>query len=1298
VFTIDDLWRIMEYLKDGTTDSRLSELTTTLATSEKEITTTFFEQVLDQETFNSEDYRRLRAMLIDLYSSHKTIATTQKYASDVHQLPDKHLSELFKSFGFPHGLDLVPLTSKANFFLDLVNFYKKKGTPETLVDVLDYYGFSDTDLVEYWLQKDEFGNIIFKGESVRTAATGSTLLLDSNVSFEKMTSSDPHWFQSKLDIENLLLTNKINLPSKSPYYSLSSIFSLFTITISLTILFRVVQDQYDRYLLDQELPYNVQVKNLGMLLPILHVYVGAVYAFEKMFGNSTATSFTNYGCYNGIVEYQGNPPIALHLSDLVDEYEQLITRPSSRLDRDTRLATLLSDWSRPLSNNFLNSIKASEPLLQTMNPEFKAVIDSWFNVGDQSYLVSYLIGTLDNWIRLNINSKAPSLVITMLGLGFREELDSIINFFKPYRARIAFMDTAFAIQNPLEESVILDEWLMTSIEGFYHDAIRPLNLDGDFCSNNGFGGSTPWIYQLCGVDGPEPIVEEPPPDPTGDDWYEDEFGNPQFRFDLGASFDSSPHTQMDQDYLDELEANDPTSPPEPEPEPLDWIYDDDDNGKLMYRYDLETVFDIDPDSQMDLDYRERIDAAKPPEPPEPPTPIEYPGPGYAGYCSAYRWDMDTSFDIPPSEQMDDDYYIRLGEYMQSLHIGTICDYVSIDIELNFVDIIGGNEGGTPVVGDYDTGAFYDVTSYWVESVKIFFGQDIRDDIEFDDQFIIQFDVEAFDDFGKEWPTQMDTGAGFDTMVTKSPVTDLLIIDVSSVASAHCTTDVGGNYKDFDSQGNYDSLADLQIGVPEPLSGTVHILFQAFVPADWVEYDNGGVYDIAGGGLVIGHYELSSSTINITTEVTIADPDIYIGLYGTIDIETTYGGVQYNYDTGSNYDSLAYLNLGIFTSLSGSSNSRSDATTTKRIFSNTPVVSNVMTTDLIVGRVEFMSARPFCGSYVRMNLDMEFGVIEELTSSISFTSIVNLNMELGSDTILESTSASIVNIISDLTSGDEEALSSTINVVSDIQGNIDVTILLAMTNVVSSVDSDLTIGRVEGMWGRSSCTTNVYTLQELWIGFKIEQLTSSCVVESSIENIVILGINENMTSTSNSISNIITDLTVGYSEGLTSTCVVNSNVVGAFYIMILGTANCGTNASTIGLVFGIAKELLSSVNAANTVTDAELMIGLESSLTSTCVVECNIVVIDLVNASIEGSVNISSNIIDSYIVTGVNYAIIASSESVTIIDGELTIGIIEILSTASNSTTTFDSELIINAKVLTSNSESVTAIDGNLTVV
>ena len=78
MFIIEDLWKIIRYLKDGTTDPDLHELTMTLAASEKEVVSRYFENVLDQTSFTSTDYRRFRSMLIDWYAALRTIITTQK--------------------------------------------------------------------------------------------------------------------------------------------------------------------------------------------------------------------------------------------------------------------------------------------------------------------------------------------------------------------------------------------------------------------------------------------------------------------------------------------------------------------------------------------------------------------------------------------------------------------------------------------------------------------------------------------------------------------------------------------------------------------------------------------------------------------------------------------------------------------------------------------------------------------------------------------------------------------------------------------------------------------------------------------------------------------------------------------------------------------------------------------------------------------------------------------------------------------------------------------------------------------
>jgi len=207
----DDYVRILQFIKDGTYDEKLDAIWRTLAQSEQQVSLQFFQNTIDQTAFATDDYKRLRKFLIDWYAAFRTISKQQQGANDAFSLPDNHLSEMMRSFGYTVGLDIVPLENKANFFLDLVNFYKKKGTVETVIDILDYYGFTDADIVEYWLVKNSSGDLVFRPQTVRKSSVSSTVLLLNDFQYDAMTATDPHWMYTESQIENLITTNKINL-------------------------------------------------------------------------------------------------------------------------------------------------------------------------------------------------------------------------------------------------------------------------------------------------------------------------------------------------------------------------------------------------------------------------------------------------------------------------------------------------------------------------------------------------------------------------------------------------------------------------------------------------------------------------------------------------------------------------------------------------------------------------------------------------------------------------------------------------------------------------------------------------------------------------------------------------------------------------------------------------------------------------------------------------------------------------------------------------------------------------------
>jgi hypothetical protein len=471
VFTPDDFWRIFNLLKDGTMDPALDTNTKILAGSEQSISEKLFSNNIDQNAHLSDDYNRIRKFLVDWYASHRTLTSSQKHITDVYSIPANDINELLKSFGFDYGLKLVPLRNRATLFLNIVALYKKKGTPGALADILSYFGFLDASIVEYWLVKDSLGNLVFRGENVRTETEGGTTLLDEDVTFDIMTTGDPHWMLSYSQVETLISQNKINLPSKTAYFSLSSVFHLNSLEGPIAILSRIVQEEYNRkFINDEDLLQSITIRGLSSIVSVLELHLAVNYVMHIMFGY-TETSDANILCFNGTVIYDTATPRSITNIDdiMVQYYNYFNTTKFTRDERATLLTNYFDDFTRPISSTFIDSTSTVELVLDSISPDFKQELDDWITQGEQVQLITYLLSALDKYIRTNIDSSIPSLVVTILGFAFQEEVIDIIKFFKPFRARLAFLDTSYAIDNILTESVRFDDSFDTTLNQYLID-------------------------------------------------------------------------------------------------------------------------------------------------------------------------------------------------------------------------------------------------------------------------------------------------------------------------------------------------------------------------------------------------------------------------------------------------------------------------------------------------------------------------------------------------------------------------------------------------------------------------------------------------------------------------------------------------------------------------------------------------------------------------------------------------------------------------------------------------------------
>lgn len=455
MFSVADFFNIMNYI-DGTTVSSLDVNTQVLAKSEQGTTTQLFENTIDQLVYSTDDYRRLRSFLINWYASHRTMVSTQKQVSDIFSMPEVQLNELFKSFGYDFSTKSLSFLTKANFFLDLVNLYKIKGTPQSIIDIMGYYGLTDIDLAEYWLELDSSNRLVFRSE--RYLPPGVIDVPFANISFEDIVQNDPHWLLTETNIRNLLTTNVIGLPSKSPYFSLRPRYNLTNLNMIMSILSRRIQDQYMTYTSGGTLTPDVKLSELNFNVSLLELYLSIVYLFDEYYNRVDGSTDPLFYCYDGTS--------LLETDIILTQYENLTkrlystdpTQNDSRSLRELRISQFNDLFTRSQTTNFFTSLTRTTlpTLLETINSNLYLSVRSYLLSGHGLILLSLLLQDLNDWMRLNISAEF-NIATTVLGIESLTELNKIINFFKPYHARLLNLEAAYIINDPVADSLVMED-------------------------------------------------------------------------------------------------------------------------------------------------------------------------------------------------------------------------------------------------------------------------------------------------------------------------------------------------------------------------------------------------------------------------------------------------------------------------------------------------------------------------------------------------------------------------------------------------------------------------------------------------------------------------------------------------------------------------------------------------------------------------------------------------------------------------------------------------------------------------
>lgn len=463
-----DFESILKYL-GGDSAVELYEPLYAIAESDRQITTTLFEKTLDQVAFASEDYKRLRAFFIDWFSAHRTLTTVQRDISDLYVLPNEHLDELFRSYGYPFSPKLTYVSNRINYnkvsyFLDLVNIYKIKGTAASIAYALRYHGIPSVQIFEYMTKMryadpaNDIDNAIYF-ESILAKSIGFNIDVQPiTLTFDQATGGDPHWMTSESKIITQQLNKNLHLPAKSPYFSVRIYMDMSQINILFAHINRKFKDQYDYILNNQRIPASDMYSQLlNKSITLVELYASIIYMFYKSFPNAELGEDQLY-----IYRYDGTP---YAYSNITTEYNAIHDEQYSRDEREENLKIYFEKFVKYFIGGVFTNRNTAEELLTNIFPDTKNAVDNLFIIMSPNDLIGLLFEELSTWIKTYCSSYIPNL--GYLSLGHEElerDLGGIIDFFKPYHARMVSTDYGLIFEDRLENSIRLGDDCVEQVE------------------------------------------------------------------------------------------------------------------------------------------------------------------------------------------------------------------------------------------------------------------------------------------------------------------------------------------------------------------------------------------------------------------------------------------------------------------------------------------------------------------------------------------------------------------------------------------------------------------------------------------------------------------------------------------------------------------------------------------------------------------------------------------------------------------------------------------------------------------
>jgi len=436
----------------------------------------YFENVLDQPVYMSDDYFHLRRFLIYWYAAYKTLMDENKFLSDIDFI-DKKL--MLQSMGY-YLYYLTDDKVNKDILLNLSFLYDKKGTPWSIQKILQLIGLRNFELFEYWLYNIN-GQLKFVPKKVTD--TGLTTSVDNMMLLSKdynksIAVTDPHWYYTQAEILALDSTNGPDtLPSLTPYIGILSVNDWVRLCRLVTSLIsRIINEQAQNLETNNIYPegkYYSQwfKKNLSLLEVVLLFN----YLYNKHFG--VVSTFSRQSLNIFIQHYNGSS--VDDETKFIVEFERLrVKRPKTKaekeqMEKELKLLFLSDDkeivWTffdvAVFLNKYYINLKIEADNILSLNKGEDAIIE--------------LLEILNHFIQkergiINFNFL---FIIRDFFLTSKDAVIKIINFFKPYQVRIMEFAQYLLIDDCPGNILIPDDSIEEIIKEYTGICKVPINDD-----------------------------------------------------------------------------------------------------------------------------------------------------------------------------------------------------------------------------------------------------------------------------------------------------------------------------------------------------------------------------------------------------------------------------------------------------------------------------------------------------------------------------------------------------------------------------------------------------------------------------------------------------------------------------------------------------------------------------------------------------------------------------------------------------------------------------------------------------